>query len=119
MSGSVYIIGIEKNRSNMPETEHLSDTVRLHTVISGFVQGVGFRAYVQAIATGMNLTGWVRNTGNGDVEVVVEGPQSELVHLLRQLYHGPRTARVIHIEEIWETATREFHFFSIHPTEYN
>jgi acylphosphatase len=103
----------------VPETDHLSDTVRLHSFISGYVQGVGFRAYVQSIATGMNLTGWVRNTGNGDVEVVAEGPQSELVHLLRLLYRGPRTAKVTHVEEIWEAATHEFHFFSIHPAGYD
>ena len=106
---------MEKENSNTPDTE----TARLHAVISGLVQGVGFRAYVQSIATGMDLTGWVRNTEEGDVEVVLEGSLPTLVQMLKLLHRGPRAARVITVQEAWEPATGQFQYFSIRPTGYD
>ena len=47
---------------------------RVSMIVSGRVQGVGFRAYVQDIALGMNINGWVRNLPDGSVEIEAEGP---------------------------------------------
>ncbi len=88
-------------------------------MIAGFVQGVGFRAFVQSMASGTTITGWVRNTGDGDVEVLAEGLQSELVWLLSQLHRGPRSAHVINLDETWETPTGEFKRFTVQPTRYD
>jgi len=52
---------------------------RVSMIASGRVQGVGFRAYVQDIACGMNLNGWVRNLADGTVEIEAEG-EDEVVN---------------------------------------
>jgi len=71
----------------------LNDTPlkRLHATVSGRVQGVGFRNFVQEEALKLDLTGWVRNTREGDVEVVVEGPEPALSRLMVALRRGPTT----------------------------
>jgi acylphosphatase len=102
----------------MPESGLEPPPARLHILIAGFVQGVGFRAYVQSMAAEMTLTGWVRNTGEGEVEVLAEGPQNELVVLLSQLQRGPRAARVVSLNHTWEKPTGEFNRFSLKPTHY-
>jgi acylphosphatase len=108
-----------KNRTNEPDGAGTGQSARLHAMISGLVQGVGFRAYVQSVVTSLELTGWVRNTAAGDVEVVIEGPQDHLVRVLGLLHRGPRSARVVQVEEHWEAATGEFQYFSIRPTGYD
>ena len=47
---------------------------RLHAVVRGTVQGVGFRWFVQRVAARMELQGWVANRSDRSVEVVAEGP---------------------------------------------
>lgn len=87
---------------------------RLHAVVRGYVQGVGFRMFVQRQAQRLNLTGYVCNQWDGSsVEVVAEGEQIALDQLLVQLQRGPRAARVEHVETTWEPATGEFRFFNI------
>jgi len=66
----------------------------LHFLIKGRVQGVGFRWYVQKVAGQLDLRGWVRNTEDGDVEVVASGTAEELAELRASLRRGPRGSRV-------------------------
>ncbi|HME57086.1 MAG TPA: acylphosphatase [Terracidiphilus sp.] len=66
----------------------------IHFLIQGRVQGVGFRWYVQRVAGQLDLRGWVRNTEDGDVEVVASGTAEELAELRASLRRGPRGARV-------------------------
>jgi acylphosphatase len=66
----------------------------LHFLIQGRVQGVGFRWYVQREAAELNLRGWVRNTEEGEVEVVASGAPEDLAELRASLRRGPRGARV-------------------------
>ena len=66
----------------------------LHFLIQGRVQGVGFRWYVNREAGELNLRGWVRNTEEGDVEVVASGSLADLAELRASLRQGPRGARV-------------------------
>ncbi len=61
----------------------------LHFLIQGRVQGVGFRWFVQREASELDLRGWVRNTEEGEVEVVASGSQNDLAELRASLRRGP------------------------------
>lgn len=67
-------------------------------IVSGRVQGVGFRWFVSRVAGELALRGWVRNTEEGSVELVAAGPQDALNTLRQNLEHGPRGSRVDHVE---------------------
>jgi len=69
----------------------------MHIIVKGRVQGVGFRAATQRQAVKLNLTGFVRNLANGDVEIVARGPDAALQQLLAWCHQGPRLAHVSHI----------------------
>jgi acylphosphatase len=71
----------------------------LHFLIQGRVQGVGFRWFVQRTASELELRGWVRNTEEGDVEVVAAGEPVDLDELRASLRRGPRGARVDRLVE--------------------
>ncbi len=76
-----------------------SEPMVLHFLIQGRVQGVGFRWFVQREAAELELRGWVRNTEDGDVEVVAAGDAGDLDELRVSLRRGPRGARVDRIVE--------------------
>jgi acylphosphatase len=63
-------------------------------LVEGRVQGVGFRYSAFHEARRLGLTGWVRNTRDGDVEVFAEGPREKLDAMLKWLHRGPPGARV-------------------------
>ena len=71
----------------------------LHFLIQGRVQGVGFRWFVQREAGELDLRGWVRNTEEGDVEVVAAGEAADLDELRSSLKRGPRGSRVDRVLE--------------------
>jgi acylphosphatase len=66
----------------------------LHFQVRGRVQGVGFRWFVHREASELQLKGWVRNTEDGDVEIVVAGEPESLAELRASLHRGPRGSRV-------------------------
>jgi acylphosphatase len=66
----------------------------LHFLIQGRVQGVGFRWFVHREADKLDLRGWVRNTEEGDVEVVASGTPEAMARLRSSLRSGPRGSRV-------------------------
>lgn len=78
---------------------------RLHAVVRGNVQGVGFRYFVQRRGEALGLQGWVRNNDDGTVEVVAEGDKAKLEQLKRSLEEGPRMARVARVDADWMKAT--------------
>ena len=63
-------------------SESPKKTTRYHVHYSGHVQGVGFRFTCQRLASRLNVTGFVRNLANGDVELLVEGTKAEIDKLL-------------------------------------
>ena len=67
---------------------------RIHVVVRGIVQGVFYRSSAQEKAQGLNLTGWIRNLQNGDVELEAQGRQEQLDSLLLWAQQGPPSARV-------------------------
>jgi len=71
----------------------------LHFLIQGRVQGVGFRWFVHREASELNLRGWVRNTEEGEVEVVASGSVADLAELRASLRRGPRGSRVDRLVE--------------------
>lgn len=66
----------------------------VHVVITGRVQGVGFRAFVEREAEALRLDGWVRNRRDGTVEAVFAGDEGEIQHILMELNAGPPAAAV-------------------------
>ncbi|WP_425409758.1 acylphosphatase [Hyphococcus sp.] len=63
-------------------------------IISGRVQGVGFRDWTRREARQRGLSGWVRNCSNGDVEAVFCGPNEAVENMIAAARCGPATARV-------------------------
>jgi acylphosphatase len=68
-------------------------------LVSGRVQGVGFRWFVQVRANELGLLGFVRNLPDGQVEVVATGRQTRLQQLERHLWQGPTYSTVAAVEE--------------------
>jgi len=67
-------------------------------VVTGRVQGVGYRYYVQDHAAVEGVHGFVRNLPDGSVEAVVEGDDESVLRVERALRRGPASARVEHVE---------------------
>jgi acylphosphatase len=93
-----------------------SDPARLYALIDGHVQGVGFRMFVSDQAQRLRLTGWVRNTHAGKVEVTAEGSRSSLDAFLTQLRQGPRSAFVTDVKLEWQPHSGEFDRFDVRRT---
>jgi acylphosphatase len=87
--------------------------VRLHIVVKGVVQGVGFRYFVHRHATKLELTGWARNLFNGDVEIEVEGERSLLEIFLAEVKVGPRSAHVKDLLIEWQPYENKYASFDI------
>ncbi len=90
-----------------------------HVYISGFVQGVGFRAYVRSKAKKLGVTGWVRNLTDDRVEGVFQpGPEGmeNVKKLIKMCRRGPFFANVKDIVVDWEEGDEKFAEFSKLPT---
>lgn len=86
---------------------------RVHALITGRVQGVGFRYTTQVMAEDLNLTGWVRNLIDGRVEMLAEGPQDRLEELVADLRQSPGFSLVKEVDCQWGEGTGEFSRFSV------
>jgi acylphosphatase len=71
---------------------------RKRVIASGAVQGVYFRDTCRRMAIRHGVGGWVRNRPDGKVEAVFEGPEANVDRLVDWARHGPRGARVDHLE---------------------
>ena len=71
---------------------------RIRFVVTGRVQGVGFRWFVKAEARPLGLTGWVRNREDGAVEGEAEGREDAIEALVPCLEEGPASAIVTNVE---------------------
>ncbi len=87
--------------------------MRFRILVSGVVQGVGFRAYTQRVAESLGLSGWVRNLPDGRVEVLAEGDEDVLCLFVKELWKGPKLSRVERLELIKEEADEPLFGFSI------
>ena len=90
---------------------------RIHAVISGRVQQVGFRSFVEDEADNLGLTGWTRNLYSGEVEVVAEGDELKILRLSAAgSKPGPSLSHIIHFNLEWLPATGEFPHFNVRST---
>lgn len=87
--------------------------VRAELKIKGLVQGVFYRQSTMETATGLGLTGWVRNCPDGSVEAIFEGSEQAVDRAVEWCRQGPPAAKVIDIEIIWADATGDFKTFDI------
>ncbi len=81
--------------------------------VSGRVQGVGFRFFVERWANQLGLRGYVKNRGDGSVEVYAIGEATALEALKFHLAEGPRSARVTAVEESDEPLRKGYSTFMI------
>lgn len=88
-----------------------SELRRIHGLVSGRVQGVGYRAFVRSIAVQLGVSGWVRNLPDGRVELSAQGSIELLEDLEDALWAGPPLAKVLELhllDEPVDPALRDF-----------
>lgn len=71
--------------------------VQRHVVITGRVQGVGYRAWTEDAAAERQLRGWVRNRRDGTVEAVFIGAEIVVIEMIDACRQGPRSAHVTRV----------------------
>ncbi len=86
----------------------------LHLVITGRVQGVGFRYAMAARARALGIGGWVRNRGDGSVEAMIAGSLAQTEEMLAWSRHGPPGAWVDKV--VVEPGYGEYASFESRPT---
>lgn len=79
----------------------MPEKAAVHVIVSGIVQGVGFRFFVHRQATALGVQGWARNLYNGDVEIAAEGERLALESFLAEVKAGPRVAWVKEVKVEW------------------
>jgi acylphosphatase len=84
-----------------------------HIVVSGMVQGVGYRYFVTKLARRMELTGWVKNCFSGEVEIEVEGPRGLIESMIKDLKTGNAWAVVRNIDVTFEKYQGKYTGFDI------
>ena len=89
------------------------ELVSAHLLISGMVQGVGYRWFVMRKANEHNLKGYVRNLYTDNVEVEVEGEKGLISEFIKDLRSGPRSAHVTDIKIQWGDYQNKYKNFDI------
>lgn len=74
----------------------------MRVLITGRVQGVGFRYWTERVARELGLTGWVRNRGDGSVEAVFTGSPDDVGEMLDRCREGPAPAAVTSVKLVEE-----------------
>jgi acylphosphatase len=85
----------------------VSDAVRLTALVTGRVQGVGFRYWTREVAGSLGLRGTATNLRDGRVEVIVEGPRAECEQLLARLTSDDAPGFVGDVSATWADAAGE------------
>lgn len=84
-----------------------------HIIVSGFVQGVGYRQFVKKLAQKADLKGWVKNISGGRVEIGLSGPKEKIEEAIKQVKKGPFLAETKDIRVEWEENEPDFKGFEI------
>ena len=87
--------------------------IRLHVFFSGTVQGVGFRFTVKRIANKYDITGFVKNLSNRQVEVVAEGDRGVVEDFIEDIHNGILSGYIRKVKKEWQPATEEYKEFEI------
>ena len=88
-------------------------TQRVRIVVTGRVQGVGYRAAAQNVAVELGVMGWVANRDDGTVELLAQGAAPKIAEFIAWCQQGPRLARVDAIEIDERPVGSEFSGFTI------
>ncbi|KPL04333.1 MAG: acylphosphatase [candidate division Zixibacteria bacterium SM23_73_2] len=84
-----------------------------HMIVSGVVQGVGFRYFVYRKASQYNLKGYVKNLYMDQVEIEVEGDRGMIMDFLKEIKIGPTSAHITSVNVQWDEYKRKFDNFDI------
>ncbi len=84
---------------------------RVRVLVSGRVQGVGYRWHAVEVAESLGVTGTVRNLPDGDVEIVAEGAKADLQRFINWAREGPPSARVTDLRAEWGVPKGAFRDF--------
>ncbi len=87
--------------------------IELHATVTGKVQGVRYRDYVQQVATNLGLVGSVENRLDGSVFVVAQGMPDVLKEFVEYLHEGSVLSLVDGVAVEWRSVSRTFYDFSI------
>jgi acylphosphatase len=87
--------------------------VRVHIIVQGMVQGVGFRYFVHREATTLNLSGYAQNLYNGDVEIEAEGDRSLIEEFIKIVKVGPSSAFVKDLKIEWKEVQNRHDGFKV------
>ncbi len=88
-------------------------TVNARLIITGNVQGVGFRAFVRNRAIKNNVTGWVKNLDDGSVEALLSGSQENLDKLIEITRRGTPWSKVSDVVVTYSEEQEEYSLFEI------
>ena len=86
---------------------------RARIVVSGVVQGVGYRSFALGHGRALGLDGYVKNSFDGTVQLEVEGDRRDIETLVALLKEGPRAARVSGVDVQWMDSSGEFDGFEV------
>jgi acylphosphatase len=84
-----------------------------HIIVSGFVQGVGYRQFVKKVAQKDSLKGWVKNISGGRVEIGLIGPKEKIEKALSLFKKGPFLSEIKDMKVEWEDKEPDFKGFEI------
>ena len=89
------------------------NTLTLNMKITGKVQGVGFRFFVQQQAQKLGINGWVSNKSNGDVEALAQGEKVDLEQFIAKVKEGTTFSRVEDVSLNWVKEAGQYFGFEI------
>lgn len=90
------------SHASPPRSHHSATTIiQTQLVVTGRVQGVGYRDWAVATARKLGLAGWVRNLPDGTVGLLIEGPHDTCEAMIVQCHTGSESAKVDHINRVF------------------
>ena len=92
---------------------HSKKNFTVNIKITGKVQGVGFRFFVQQQAQELDINGWVSNKSNGDVEALVQGEKADLEQFIAKVKQGTTFSRVDNVNLEWMNKAEQYFGFEI------
>jgi len=91
----------------------VSEMATARVLITGRVQGVGFRYFVTSTAEKFPIKGYVRNLETGSVEIEVEGEKTKVHQFVTAVRSGPRNAQVSDFQLEWKPYENKYEDFSV------
>jgi len=103
----------QSTKTDLPQKTDPHKIVRAHAMISGRVQGIFYRASARSEAIKRSLTGWVKNTSDGKVELIAQGPKHEVEDFIDWCRSGPMLAEVTCVDVTMEDPQDDLEGFEV------